>query len=511
MLGEEWGLVGADEIQAVSEVWGTRLARDLQRIGRPPDWLQVVGDSARVRAALGRSIQDFASGELELSACKFKRARIKDGSWTATYRVTVGSPHRGVERVMDLRGQLRLAGWDPSSEAPSDGGFGTEGWRCYLSDLRMEFALQPPDSALPSLPLLTDPISARALLERGIRDCSPAYAGLRIMSCTPEVKRYKPGLRCTLMYELEFPPECQDRGWPDRVVAKTFEAGQGRNAYEGMVAMWNSGLRSSTEVTIAEPLAFLDELSILVQGTVPGELTLKKVLRSSLSSGLPKSIRTLSGHVRKAGRALAEFHACGATCGDVVAWESELAAIKGGVDRLTEPVPELAGVLTPLLARLEIAAAELPPEPLVPSHRSFRPAQVLMHQDDIAFIDFDGFCQSEPGLDLATFRFTLMDLGLRALTQEGKRPLDEQELHDCLLGLDDLCEKFLSAYEEISPVSRTRLALWEAVLIVREILDCWRKIKFEHLERRLHFLHRHLAMSGAPLAMPRTRAFPESA
>ena len=71
--------------------------------------------------------------------------------------------------------------------------------------------------------------------------------------------------------------------------------------------------------------------------------------------------------------------------------------------------------MEPLVTRLEALRNVLPAGPLVPTHRSFRPAQILVHDDDIAFIDFDGTCQAEPGLDLALFRATLCDLSLRAL------------------------------------------------------------------------------------------------
>jgi len=49
-----------------------------------------------------------------------------------------------------------------------------------------------------------------------------------------------------------------------------------------------------------------------------------------------------------------------------------------------------------LLDRLEQLARAYPPDPLVPSHSSFRPAQALLYKDQIGFIDFDSFCQSEP-------------------------------------------------------------------------------------------------------------------
>ena len=91
---------------------------------------------------------------------------------------------------------------------------------------------------------------------------------------------------------------------------------------------------------------------------------------------------------------------------------------------------------------------DVPAGPLVATHRSFRPAQILVDHDDIAFIDFDGFCQSEAGLDLALFRTTLCDLALRALTKDDV-PLDAGERRECEVELDELCATFLAGYEEV--------------------------------------------------------------
>src|SRR5690606_41329562 len=69
-----------------------------------------------------------------------------------------------------------------------------------------------------------------------------------------------------LLYHLEYPPEAaQERGWPAVVVAKTYRGDKGQNAYDAMRALWRSPLGTSPTVRIAEPLAYLPELSVLVQ------------------------------------------------------------------------------------------------------------------------------------------------------------------------------------------------------------------------------------------------------
>src|SRR5207248_9088057 len=97
-------------------------------------------------------------------------------------------------------------------------------------------------------------------------------------SCVPRVMRYKPGSRCTILYHLEYPPG-PDAGWPELVVAKTYAGDKGRIAWEGMRALWASPLARSSAVTIAEPLAFLPEMNVLVQGPIREEQTLHDLIR----------------------------------------------------------------------------------------------------------------------------------------------------------------------------------------------------------------------------------------
>ena len=467
------------------------LSEGLRGLGIP-DWLAAVADPVRAQAALTLRIPEFASGELTLRECEVEQVRMKDDAWTVRYRLAIEGPEDGSERFCQLRGDLV-----PSSrEEPGEvgGGFGTDGWRCYVPELRLDLRLevQDHDADLPSLSLLTDPIEAGALLERAIRGSSPAYADLRIQSSSPRVMRYKPGSRCTILYRLEFPPGCDARGWPNPVVAKTHWGDKGRNAYEGMRALWDSELGRSRAVRIAEPLAYLPEPRVLVQASIPQERTLKELIRSSFAAATPQAVEELAGYVEKVGVGLAQLHTCSVRSGVVVAWDDDLAEVRGRVRRVAASMPALSDAVTPLLDRLDALAARYPPQPRVPAHRSFRPAQVLLHDGEIGFIDFDGFCQAEPALDLALFRTTLKDFGVRMGPEEGERQLDDDVLQKRLRELDDLCERFLTGYEAIAPVSRERVALWETLDILSAVLNCWLKVKVERLVYRLSLLRHHL-------------------
>ncbi len=474
------------EVTSIADA-DVRAGLDLLR--EPAEWLIAIEDLDRLRADLERTIPELASGELRLVKCKFKRARIEDGTYTSLCRLTIEDPDGGSRHDVDVHGVLVLPWMDPPSTEVTGPGFEQLNWHCFLPDLRWEISIEPTDVSLPAMPSLTDPDLSRTLLESALRENGGELADIEIARCTPTVMRYREGRRCTISYELEYESD-RHAAWPDGMIAKVYEGPEGLATYEAMTALWSSPLRESSTVRIAPPLAYVPEQNVMLQGLVPGDRPMKKLIKSAFKDGLEAGFETLAPLVRKAGHGLGELHTSGALTGPLVTWEDQVQAVRFAAEDLATVVPTLADAMEPLVSRLEALKEVAPPGPLVPTHRSFRPAQILVDGDDLSFIDFDGCCQAEPGLDLSLFRTTLCDLSLRALEHDG--PMSAADQDACQHRLDDLCGIFLAGYEEVAEYSVERLALWDALTSAKDILDCWRKIKFEHLERRMRFLHHKL-------------------
>jgi hypothetical protein len=459
----------------------------------PPAWLGPAGHAEPVRAALEHQVPEFASGELAIRDLVVKRMRLKKGQdgWTGQYEVSIAAPHSEPRAVM-LFARLIPPDLPEPDIAGSVGAFGQPDWRCYLPELRLELQTQPADPALPALPALTDPDQARALLERGIRACSPAYADISIQSCTIKHLRYKPGSRATVVYDLQYAQEHATHNWPPIVVAKTYSGNKGQNAYDGMAALWASPLASGDQVTIAEPLAYLPELKVLVQGPIYEEQTLEDLLKDAVKAGTPEALGQLKEFMDKTAAGLSALHHCGVTYGETISWEDELAEVREVIERLAGMIPQLADAAEPLLRHLEALAADAPPDTALPAHRAFRPAQVLLHQGRIGFIDFDGFGQSEPALDLSRFLRKTRALGLDAAKVDPNSPAGLERLAH----MEAICESFLDQYEQRGPISRQRIALWEALDLLTLVLYCWTKIEPERLKSNMLLLERHLRVSG---------------
>jgi thiamine kinase-like enzyme len=471
----------------LSPAWAA-VAPGLRRLEEPPELLLAWSRPEQVAAVLVEHVPELASGALTLTDLEVVTVRIKENARRALYRAAVADAGgRAEQRDLRLRGELLPPG-QPAPRAGLNGiPFGREGWRCYLPELRLDLAVEPPeDRALPALRLLTDPAAARDLLERELRRASPRYARIGIEACRPHVMRYKPGSRCTVLYELRYAGN--GRGAPDVVVAKTYHSGKGRTAFEGMRALRASALNDV--VTLAEPLTFLPELNVLLQTGVPHALTLKELVKRAIVSGNEEAMTEVSAYVAKTAPGLAGVHSSGVRAPSVFTWDDQLAEIRAVVVRLAGFEPSLAEALAPLLDHIEALAAEHPAQPLVPAHGSFRPAQVLLNAGDIAFIDFDSFCLAEPALDLALFCATLKDSALHAVHGEAR---DALPLH--LAVLEELRDRFLRGYEAAAAVSRPRVALWETLHLLTAVLHCWTKAKFDRLEERLQLLRDHLRRS----------------
>jgi hypothetical protein len=467
----------------------------LRKLAPLPAWLLAPLQGDQVADALRRGVPEFASGDLTLRSCRIKRMLLRDdGRWAGTYNLTVEAS--GAKRSVALRGTFTPSGLRGDGEAPEAAApFDSAGWHLGLPELGLELAPEPPESELAAMPLLTDPARSRALLEQGIRACSPEHADLRIAECRPEVLSYKPGSRCTLRYHLSYPPELADRGWPATVIAKTYRKdSKGRNAYDGMLALWHTPLANGDVVSFAEPLAYIPSVKVMVQGPIAGGESLEDKLKAALRADDQATVEELYSYMRKAAAGLAAFHQSGVRHGATVALDERFAEIRELIARLALPVPELAGAVEPLLGRLEQLAAASPPNALVPTHGTFNPEQVLIDGPRIGLIDFDDFCMAEPALDVGLFRAAIKDIGMNALDAS---LADKRVIRVARLArLDTICAVFLDEYERHAPISRARVALWEAWSYLRDALHFWIKVKPAEPDNGLLMLESHLRDMG---------------
>jgi hypothetical protein len=61
--------------------------------------------------------------------------------------------------------------------------------------------------------------------------------------------------------------------------------------------------------------------------------------------------------------------------------------------------------------------------------------------------------------------------------------------------VSSICEQFLDAYEQFQPVSRQRVALWQALDLFHYVLSGWMKVKVGEISLIVKLLDRFLLAS----------------
>lgn len=496
----------------------------------PPTWLVDALKPEKVRESLVRYVPEFADGTLRLIHFETKRLRLREDNqgWWGTFLLSVEGLQLGRQQVVPMRGTVVALGAEALTAGVDGGVFGSPTWHCYLPDLHLDMRPLPADNDLFALPQLVNGADARGWLEESIHHCSPAYAAMQIAECLATVLRYKPGNRATVRYDLTYATTAPDgRLWPVSIFAKTYKGDKGQKIYEIMQALWHSPLGQSKTVAIAEPLAYVPALGALVQGPVVHDTTLKALIRISFDQDSPETTGQLKDYLRKAAAGLAELHHCGVKLGKTATWEDELEEVFERRGDVSAILPQLSTLATPVLERLTALAAQYPAEPALPAHRSFDPAQVLAGQGEVAFIDFDNFCQAEPAMDVASFLSSLRQLSFlkpphslyrawlddfagqsgepTATSVPAASPESEGEDDDSwsvdaetrlrrLEQADEYCAIFLDEYEKHAPISRPRVVLWESVQLLSDVVNSWAKLKFTRLDNCMFLLECYLIL-----------------
>ena len=470
-------------------IWdGLQTFRDL------PEWMMAARDPDRICAALSRAIPEFLSGELILQECDSSNIRYKGKNWQGFYELTVSKPGESGTEIIHLDGVLSAPEVMPNRPLLVEHALGSKDWHAVVPELNLELWTKKPEGVLSALEMLTDPEQSREYLMSRIRAGSPHYQNLQIQTSHPKVARYKPGSRCTIVYQLDYPSDADAR-WPELVVAKTYRKEKGQNAYESMRAFWNSALSSSTTVKIAEPLAYDEELKVMIQGPIRQEKTLKELTVMAVKAGTIEAYDALTDAMRKTARGIAELHKSGTELSTLYGWEDDEEQVRESIEDLSVSIPQLAAAGIPFLERLNSLEASSEPDARVPSHGTFRPAQVLMYGGDIGFIDFDSCCMAEPAKDLGLFLCAFLRAGMATVNfddiEVSSEPLDDAARLARFERLIDVSEKFLEEYERCAmPVNRQRVALFEALELFILIQHAWTKIKVREL-RDIMFVLEH--------------------
>jgi hypothetical protein len=361
--------------------------------------------------------------------------------------------------------------------------FGAEGWSLTVPALRLQLVGVATDDALPGLDAITDPERGRLLLGECLRANGLLPLGGDITTCQSNVVTHKPGVRATVVCRLEY--DNPGSAAPGALVVKVHHDDQGERAFHAMRALSQS---SSGVVHLARPIAYVPDLGLSVQEYVGHRGSLKDLFHSGFH-GDAEMFEALADAMRATAAGLAGLHRSGCAQGEPVTWDQELATLRMKQDRLAVVMPDLRRRIGSVPDRLASAAAAIPPDPLLPAHHSFRPAQVLLTDTGVTFIDFDKFCQAEPACDIALFTAKLRHMAVNKVATDIPEPSREDSL-------PELLTTFLDEYHRHAAVSEARVALWEALELTSLVLSAAKKVNGPWVDSCHRMLEKHLDSRG---------------
>ena len=279
----------------------------------------------------------------------------------------------------------------------------------------------------PSLPTLTrvmaaseiGPVLAGALSEQGHEQ---AHALAR--RCRVELLRYRPGRRATVRVR----PALAGPAYIGKVYHDPTKAAAVAEEARGLART----LAADGTLRYAPTLAYLPELSLVVQGAVRGE-PLERLL-----SGPGGASSAAADGVRRAAAALAQLH-----CSPMVTTRQrpvgkELRRFVTRADQVATADPRTGGLLRGLAERLLRTYDELPPGRVGMVHGDCKPGQFLLGEDVVYLLDLDHCGISDQAGDVGTFLASLRQLAVRRLTAKARPAL--------AVDLLDLAAIFRSTY-----------------------------------------------------------------
>ncbi|MGH8970278.1 MAG: hypothetical protein ACRDV1_10050 [Actinomycetes bacterium] len=455
-------------------------------------WFEAAVRPEDVGPRLIDAVGELSADGAALVGCRVIRLRSSspEGHWSATYLLDVCGPEPGRRRTIVAYGVLTPPGL-PLPRAAAALPFGADGWQVVLPELRLHLRTEATDEGLPALSLLSDPEDARCLLEGALRAGTARYADIRLDWAKPVMVSHKPGVRATSVCRLGVVGGPADLA----VVIKVHSDDQGLHADRVLRALCASPLGSSRRVILAESLGYLSDMRMSVQAHVEHRATLKDLVHQGFDDATDQAWPQLLATTRTTAAGLAELHGCGVDLGPAVTFEDELAALMRKRDKLAAVLPWLPEDRRAVLERLGSAARAMAEDPLGPAHHSFRPAQVLVVGDRVAFIDLDKFCQAEPASDLAVFTTKIRHMAVNkaraSQTGEGVPVVNGTRIVR-MRAADEVRAAFLSEYEQHATVSRDRIVLWEAMELFSLVLSAGKKAQHAWVESCLFMLEHHL-------------------
>jgi hypothetical protein len=268
------------------------------------------------------------------------------------------------------------------------------------------------DTAMPTVAHAIDQRLVQAAFDRSL----PWTARVRCI----RVSAYKPGRRCLIEYEVDAPT-------PDGHVEPVYLLGKiranrfGKSGYRQLKAIWDNGFdaNSADGISVPQPVATVSRMQMWLQRKVEGQVS-----TGMLIGPAGRSV------ARRVAEAADKLHRAGIPAERRHTMQDELRILDKCLIEVAQSERRLAHAIRGLRDQCERLGAMLPDPAWCGSHRDFYSDQVLVAGSRLFLIDFDLYCEADPGLDVGNFIGHVTELSLRTYGEaEALAPI-ERELEE---------------------------------------------------------------------------------
>ncbi len=271
----------------------------------------------------------------------------------------------------------------------------------HLPDLDVIIWSFPTDPSLPHLPevMLKDRV-----VHHFPYDCFPAPFNDpgRLGAVDIKVIHYVGDVRCTAKYQLH--TIVKGRSHSLTVYGKTYASGEGKEVYKRIQFFWEMARQAPNGIRVAQPLGYTEEIKTVWQLGMDGTPLHLQIDKSNY--------RVLLNSVAKG---LATLHRAELSSPVMMTIDNQLSEIRKKLLKLLNACRPFQAQLKSIEKDVERMAAELPQVNNRLIHGDFHIRQLLVHDGEILFFDFDECAQGDPMQDLASF---IVDLHYYSFDQD---------------------------------------------------------------------------------------------
>jgi len=277
------------------------------------------------------------------------------------------------------------------------------------------------DPALPTLRLALDPDLALRELARlprlsGGRGDPVRLAAIRVL-------RHKPGRRSLVEYDVEVERKGSQESFT--IIGKIRVRRFGKSGYRLLSALWAAGLDDASPdgISVPEPIGVVPAFRMWMQRKVAG-LRAAELLRPGETA-----------LARRIAEAAHRLHACAVRAESRHGMADELRILRECLGRVAGAEPRWEKRLDRLVKKCERLGNALPQTRTTAVHRDFYADQILVNGCRLTILDFDLYCNADPGLDPGNFLGHMTEQALRLWGDPEALRQPEEALEDRFIEL----------------------------------------------------------------------------